>query len=251
MKTRNLVHYILLLFSSLFWGASFIFTKFLFDSFSPIEIIFFRTAFASVFLLTFSLLFLRKKMKIDKKDLPIILAFSFFEPFLYFIFETYSLKYTPASIVSIIIAMIPVFTSLLSKYYFKEQFSAFNMFGVLVSFIGIGIMLIPDFADNSLEGLGVFLAFLAVFSAVGFGFYLRKLSQNYHPVVIITYQNIVAATLFLPIFILLGLKNGFPALADLTATSNLISILVLVIFCSSLAFIFLVNGVQTDRKSVV
>jgi drug/metabolite transporter (DMT)-like permease len=42
----------------------------------------------------------------------------------------------------------------------------------------------------------------------------------------------------------LGLKNGFPVLADLTATSNLVNILVLSIFCSSLAFIFLVRGVQ-------
>ena len=244
MKTKQIGYYILLFLSSLFWGASFVFTKFLLENLTTIEIIFIRTALASLFLILFSILFLKIEMKIEKRDIPIIFAFSFFEPFLYFIFETYSLEYTSASIVSIIIATIPVFTALLSKYYFKEQFSIINMLGVLVSFTGISIMLLPDFANNSLGFWGVFLAFLAVFSAVGYGFYLRKLSQNYHPVIIITYQNIIATILFLPIFIALGFKNGFPALTHLTATSNLINILILAIFCSSLAFIFLVKGVQ-------
>ena len=245
MKTEHIGHYILLFFSALFWGASFVFTKFLLKNFTTIEIIFLRTALASLFLLVFSTLFLKKRMKIEKRDIPVIFAFSFFEPFLYFIFETYSLEHISASIVSIIIATIPIFTAILSKYYFKEQFSIINMLGVLISFTGIAIMLIPGFSDNSSGFWGVLLAFLAVFSAVGYGFYLRKLSQNYHPVVIITYQNIIGTILFLPIFIALGLKNGFPALDNLTATTNLTNILVLAIFCSSLAFIFFVKGVQS------
>ena len=234
----------MLFLSAFFWGASFVFTKFLLKNFTTIEIIFIRTALASVFLFIFSLLFLKKNMKIGKKDIPVFCALSFFEPFLYFIFETYSLEYTSASIVSIIIATIPVFTALLSKYHFKEQFSTFNMLGVFVSLIGIAIMLLPDFTDNLSGFKGVLLAFLAVFSAVGYGYYLRKLSPNYHPVIIITYQNMIAAVLFLPVFIMFGFKNGFPALVDLTSTFNLINILVLAIFCSSLAFIFLVKGIQ-------
>jgi hypothetical protein len=34
---------------------------------------------------------------------------AFFEPFIYFLFETYSLKYCDASVVSVIIATIPLF----------------------------------------------------------------------------------------------------------------------------------------------
>ncbi len=225
-------------------GISFVFTKFLLESFTPIDIIFIRTALASIFLTLFCLLFLRKEMKIEKKDISIIFAFSFFEPFLYFIFETYSLEYTSATVISIIIATIPIFTALLSKYYFKEKFSVINMLGVLISFLGIIVMLLPDFVNNISGFLGVLLGFLAVFSAVGYGFYLRKLSKDYHPVIIITYQNIVASLLFLPIFLFLGFKNGFPAWDTLTQANNLINILILVIFCSSLAFIFLVKGVQ-------
>lgn len=95
--------YILLLFSAIFWGASFVFTKYLLHDFSPVSIIYIRTTVSGIFLLIFSILFLKSYLKIRKKDIKVILAFSFFEPFLYFIFETYSLQYTSSSIVSVIL----------------------------------------------------------------------------------------------------------------------------------------------------
>lgn len=244
LNTRHTTSYIMLFFSSLFWGASFVFTKSLLNDFSPITINFVRILIASLFLLTFSLLFLRGKMRIEKRDMIIVCAFSFFEPFLYFIFETASLQHCSASVVSIIIATIPVFTALLSKYYFKELFTKFNMLGVVVSVVGIGIMLLPGFSDGLFSLIGILLAFGAVLAAVGYGFFLRKLSKNYHPVVLITWQNLVTALLFLPLFLIAGFKNGFPSIETFTTPESLVSFLILSIFCSSLAFIFLVQGVQ-------
>ncbi len=236
--------YILLLFSAIFWGASFVFTKYLLHDFSPVSIIYIRTTVSGIFLLIFSILFLKSYLKIRKKDIKVILAFSFFEPFLYFIFETYSLQYTTSSIVSVIIATIPLFTALVSRYYFKENFSKTNMWGIFISMLGIALMLLPDFLENPAGITGAILAFCAVFAAVGYGYFIKKLPDTYHPVIVITYQNLTGSILFLPLFLIMGLRNGFPANEAFLDIQNIVYLLILAIFCSSLAFIFMVKGIQ-------
>ncbi|MDR3046808.1 MAG: DMT family transporter [Bacteroidales bacterium] len=243
MQHTKPASFLALFFASLFWGASFVFTKTLLVDFNPIDLVLIRSIIASLFLITICLLFFKKEMKIKKKDLIIICAFSFFEPFLYFIFETYSLKFTSASIVSIIIATIPVFTAFLSRYYYKEYFSKLNIFGIIISVAGIAIMMLPDLSDM-IQMRGMLLAFLAVIAAVAYGFFIRKLSCEYNPVVLTAYQNIVALALFLPLFLILDIKNGFPDPIILLTSVNITNIMILSIFCSSIAFIFFIYGIQ-------
>ena len=100
MKSRNWFYYLLLTASAVLWGSSFIFTKRLLDVADPVVIICSRVMIAGPFFLLLCLLFFRKDMRIARKDLPILFAFSCFEPFLYFIFETYSLTHCDASVVS-------------------------------------------------------------------------------------------------------------------------------------------------------
>lgn len=244
MKSTKNLCYILLLFAASFWGASFVFTKYLLQSMDPISITFIRLVLSSVFLLSISFIFLRKQLKIDKKDLKIIFIFSLFEPFLYFIFETYSLQFSSASIVSIIIATIPIFTALLSKYHFKEPFSNLNMVGAFISIVGIAIMLLPEFLDATTGLIGVGLAFLAVLSAVGYGYYVKKIPEHYHPVVVVTYQNMIGAILFFPIFLIMNHYSGLSLWTALSDKINIANLLILAIFCSSLAFIFFLRGIQ-------
>lgn len=242
-STRNIC-YILLLSAVAFWGGSYVFVKHLLLSLDPISIIFIRSVISAIFLLTVSFLFLRKHLKIKKEDLKTIIILSFFEPFLYFIFETYSLKYSSASIISIIIATIPLFTALVSKYHFKEHLSHLNMAGALISITGIGIMILPEFFGASTGLIGIGLAFLAVFSAVGYGYYAKKISQQYHPVIIVTYQNITGAILFLPLFLIMSHLNETSILPALSDKINLTYLIALAIFCSSLAFIFFMRGIK-------
>ena len=133
MKQRNGLSYFFLVLAVSFWGLSFIFSKSLLAHVTPIALIFFRVTLASVLLGICCWLFFPQPLReITRKDWLNLLALSFFEPFLYFIFETYSLKVTDATIVSVIIATIPIFTVLMSVFYFKENLSAFNVFGVFL-----------------------------------------------------------------------------------------------------------------------
>jgi len=245
MQKKYTSSYILLFIASSLWGGSFVFTNTLLKSIAPISLIFMRQVISSILFVIVCLLFFRKNLKIKLKDLKIVFAFSFFEPFLYFIFETYSLQHTDPTVVAIIVATIPLFTAILAVFYFKEFFSKLNMLGAVISIVGIGVMLVPSFAHTHVSYIGIALAFGAVICAVGYGFFVRKMKTNYNSVVMITYQNLIGALLFLPLYLFLITKRQFQAeWVALQSPLNLSYILILSIFCSAIAFMFFFKGIQ-------
>jgi len=245
MKGKNWFYYLLLVSSAALWGSSFIFTKRLLEFADPVVIICSRVMIAGPFFLLLCLLFFRKDMRIARKDLPILFAFSCFEPFLYFIFETYSLTRCDASVVSIIVATIPIATAFLSIFYFKENFTKLNLFGVFVSFSGIFLMLFPAFMNASVSVSGVLLAFGAVLSSVGYMFFLRKLPEHYNPVIIITYQNLIGLALFTPLMLLITDHSTLGSqLGALFSPPQLYYLASLAILCSALAFMFYLQGMR-------
>lgn len=239
-------YYLLLLFSTIFWGISFIFTKSLLEVLTPVAIIFFRLLISSSILLIVTAIFYRPDLrKIPLKDYVNLFLLSCFEPFLYFLFETYSLKFADPTIVSVIVATIPIFTLFLSVFYFHEQLGKINILGVFVSVIGVLVMLLPEFSSEMVAGVGALLALCAVLSSVGYAFFLRKLSDDYHPVFIVTCQNLVGTLLFLPIFLLIHNQAEIAQQWSAFSHADLLrNLLILAICCSSLAFIFYVKAMQ-------
>ena len=82
---------------------------------------------------------------------------------------------------------------------------------------------------------GVLLVLLAVFSAIGYGTILKKVSATYHPIFIIFIQNVIGFILFLPLFVLFDLNCVIQVSPNFELIS---SMFMLSIFGSSLAFIF-------------
>jgi drug/metabolite transporter (DMT)-like permease len=228
-----------------FWGGSFVLTKYLLSDFNPITIIFLRCVIASLFFAVFCIIVFKKEFIIAKKDLKFFIGMAFFEPFIYFLFETYSLKYCDASVVSVIIATIPLFVALMAVFVFKEKLSKLNFFGVALSISGIIIMLWRSFGDAGFSYFGILLAFGAVLSTIGYNYYLRKIPTSYNPIVVITWQNIIGLIVFLPLMFIVNNTETFTyqfnALGDM---KNLSFILLLSIFCSTIAFILYIDSMR-------
>lgn len=247
MKSKNAVSYLIILIAIAFWGLSFVFTKSLLDKILPVQLIFCRVLLASVLLSIICVFFFRQPLReISRHDWLNLMALSFFEPFFYFICETYSLSYSDATVVSVIIATIPLFVLPMSVFYFKEKLSMVNRLGVVVSVAGIAVMLLPEMGNARFSWLGIALAFGAVFASVCYSFFLRRISDRYNPVFIVACQN-AFGTLYLLPFVCFGFRNSktaeifISALADPTVVCN---ILMLTIFCSALAFVFYVQAMQ-------
>lgn len=236
MKSRPkpIALYILLLISMALWGASFVWGKIALESYSAFTVIFFRL-FVSVIVLL-PVLLISKNFKLpSKENLHLFILLAFFEPFLYFIGETNGLKYIGASMTSIIISVIPLFTPFVAYYFLKEKVSFVNLMGIIISISGIMFLVFDKNMNLQVPINGLILLLLSVVAANGYSVMIKKMPLDHSVLNIIFWQSLFGFLMFLPIVAIFDFKaiktTGF-------AYDSIIAILKLGIFASTIAFLF-------------
>ena len=224
----------------IFWAFSFIWFKMANENFRPITIVFLRLVIAVILLSTY-LAYTRKFVKIKKKDYKLFFMLAFFEPFIYFLGESYGLTYVSATVCSVLISTIPVFAAIGARILFRERLSFLNYSGIFLSFIGVVIFVMNKEGGFSYNPKGIALIFVAVFAAVGYNLTLSKLVDNYSPIYIVNVQNILGAIFFLPLFLTMELK---PFLDVSLNIRMFIPIVLLAAFASCGAFILFAFSVR-------
>ncbi len=224
----------------LLWGLSYIWTKIVFKYYEPLTTVFLRLLISSLILFIFIHLF-RSPRKIKKEHYRLFIVSALFNPFLYFLGESFGLNLVSSTISAVIISTIPVFTPIAAYFSLKERLSLINFIGILVSFSGILLMLFNDEFKFNENPLGISFLFGAVIAAVIYGILLKKLTNHYSSLTIITYQNAIGAIYFLPLFLFFE----FDQFIQVQPNTELISsILLLAIFASSIAYILYTNVVR-------
>lgn len=226
--------------SMIFWSFSFVWVKIVYEAYGPLTTVLFRLLISSGLMLVFTLLS-RKLQRIQPGDLKFFVLLAFFEPFLYFMGESYGLKYVSSTVASVIVATIPLFTPVVAWYFYKEKLSKTNLFGLVITFFGVSLVVLDSSFNFTASPLGVALEFLAVAGAIGYASLLKGISHRYNTFTIITYQNLVGAIFFLPFWI------GFEA-NDFTSipfhAEAFWAIIKLAIFASTFAFILFTYSVR-------
>jgi drug/metabolite transporter (DMT)-like permease len=224
----------------IFWAFSFIWFKEANKTLPPITIVFIRLLF-SVILLTSYLVITRNFMKIRKGDLKLFIMLALFEPFFYFLGESFGLTYVSATVCSVLISTIPVFATLGAWLIFKERLKVINYAGIILSFIGVIIFILNKDGSLSYNIKGLGLLFFAVFSAVGYNLTLSRLVGHYSPVYIVNVQNLIGATLFLPLFLIFDFNHFINTAVTF---DQFIPIIKLATFASCGAFILFAYSVR-------
>ena len=163
--------------------------------------VFVRILMAGVILFLFNTAYGRIK-RIQKKDLPKFLLLAFFEPFIYFICETYGLKETGSPTLSaMIIATIPIFSIGAGIIFFKEKISLMNITGIMLSLVGIVMVAMSkgELGENFIWG--VVLLLIAVLSEVGHASITKSLAGNYSSQIIVMYQFLIGSVYLFPLFV--------------------------------------------------
>ncbi len=224
----------------IFWSFSFIWFKEANKTFNPITIVFIRLVF-SVIIMTAFLLLTKNYMKIRKEDRKLFLMLAVFEPFFYFLGESFGLTYVSATVCSVLISTIPVFAAIGARFLFKEQLRWINYAGIILSFIGVIVFILNSDGSISFNLKGLLLILLAVLSAVGYNLTLSRLVGHYTPVYIVNVQNIIGAVLFLPLFLILDFKEFVKIPFTLEMFKPIIE---LAVFASCGAFILFAYSVK-------
>ncbi len=204
--------------------------------------VFVRILLAGIILFLFNTAYARIK-RIQKQDWPKFLLLAFFEPFIYFICETYGLKLTGSPTLSaMVIATIPIFSIGAGIIFFKEKVSFINIIGVLATLIGIVMVAMAkgELGENFIWG--VVLLLIAVVSEVGHASITKSLSGNYSSQIIVMYQFLIGAVYLFPLFIWKGL-DGFSIQTHFNP-EVWYPIICLAVLCSSLAFSLWVSTIK-------
>lgn len=195
--------YLALFLTILVWGLSFIATKIALISFSPSIYMFLRFSLASALFLI--ILLYKGFPKLSPAEHKKLFLLAFFEPGLYYFFETTGLVYTSASKASIIISTVPVAVTILAAIVLKEKIAKENILGILMSILGISILVLGDPELSwSLQGsfLGDLLVTGAVISAAFYMVITRHLGETLDSLVITSYQMFYGTLIFAPFFII-------------------------------------------------
>lgn len=216
-----------------FWGASFIATKFLLDEISPETIISLRLILA-IILLTVVALINKSDFTINLKNHLRILLLAAVAVFHLWIQIT-GLKYTTAANTGWIIGTAPIFIAVLGFIFLKEKLNSVKVSGILIAFIGL-LLLVGKENPLNIDLVKNVGDLLVLFSSVTWGVYSiinKKISLNYSPLMTILYLFILMAVIIVPFNIN---QKAIDSVIHLSMV-GWISILFLGLLCSGVSYV--------------
>jgi drug/metabolite transporter (DMT)-like permease len=224
----------------MFFSLSFVWFKVANESYGPLTIIFFRLVVSSLFLLVLNSVS-RKLMIPTRQEWLLIILLGFFEPFLYFICESYGLQLLSSTVGAVIISTIPLVSPFATFLFMKEPISGRYLLCVLVSFFGVALVVMQPTDGVLVSWLGVLLMCGAVCAGVAYSVVLHKIPLRLNILSVLTYQNIIGAICFAPLWGVIEYKRFMNTPVD---SSGVVAILKLSIVVSTLAYMFFSYSVR-------
>jgi drug/metabolite transporter (DMT)-like permease len=240
MRKELIPAYISVILAMTFWSMTYVWYKMVFEAYNPITTVLLRLVLSSL-ILVILMWPLGQLQKLKLQDLKEFLLVTLFQPFLYFLCESYGVKFVSSTISAVIISTIPLFSPFATAYFFKEKIMRFNIIGIVISIVGVAMVIFERGEDVSATPLGIFLLFMAVAAGIGYSIVVKKLSGRYNAISIVTYHNILGIGFYLPLFLIFD-WNHFVSVGYVAKA--VVPLLELAIFGSSFAFIFFTFSIK-------
>ncbi|WP_432452589.1 MULTISPECIES: DMT family transporter [unclassified Agarivorans] len=200
METSTLRAHLALLLAMVLWGSSFIALKVAVNEMAPMIVVFLRMSIGTTaFLVVWP--WLRQDFKYQAGDWKFLMGMAFFEPCLYFLFESQALIYTSAGQAGMITAMLPLMVAVTAFFFLGERNTLKQWTGFMIAVVGVVWMSVTG--ENSLQApnaiLGNFLEFLAMCTAVGYTLLVKHLTKRYSAFLLTALQSFCGAIFFFPL----------------------------------------------------
>lgn len=257
MKTY--ASYIAILIAMLIWSASGIAVKQALLVFPPITMIVLRFTLAVILMLLIGGIAcliekgINKKrrqkvdsglalQKVDKKDLPLFLLAGLFQPFLYFIFETYTYRaLLSPTLAEALLSTSPLLAPFFAFLILRERVTVYNVVGILVSTAGVLLLLLAGQNDFAIgDTWGILLAVVAVSTAILYTICLKKIPTKYNSLTAVCYIQGGALLLFYPLWLFTERGSALSVICSNIECiwRGALGIGYLAVFSSVMAFIF-------------
>ena len=232
-KKKKITGHLFAFITIFIWGTTFISTKILLNTLSPIEILFLR------FTIGFTALWLicPHKLKIKRKKHELYFAAAgLCGVTLYFLLENMALTYTLASNVGVIISISPFFTAIFAYLFLNgEKWNLNFLIGFAAAIMGIFLISFNGNNNLKLNPLGDILAVLAAVIWAAYSVLTKKISEFHYSTIQTTRRIFTYGLIFMIPALLIFDFN--PNISLLTQPVNLFNILFLGLGASALCFV--------------
>lgn len=228
-KQHHFLGHIAAIFCVFVWGTSFLVSKFLMGTISPVALIVVRCFIAHI-----SLWLIHPVWHVKwTEEIQFLLA-ALFGNTLYFLTENYALTLTQTSNVSILVTTSPIMTAIILSFYTKDTALNWRQWlAYLISFTGVILVVLNGVFGLKLNPLGDLLSLGSALSWTIYSFLVLK-CQKHHSSLFVTRKVMgYGALLSLP-FLFFSEKTHW---LSLLSPLNLASLAYLGIICSALCYI--------------
>ncbi len=230
------------------FGLSFIFSKIALTYTEPSMMLVLR--FGIAFLVMSAIALIRKDcLSLRGKPILPLLALGLCNPLIYFICESYGIKYTNASFSGIMIALIPMVSTVFSVIFLKEELKKSKVKWILLALLGVIIITVTQSTGGSIQLKGVLFMVVAVISASAFTILSASLADRFTSFER-TYIMMVVGMVAFFVMALIQLRRAFGSVF-LSAVHNG-SVMGAIVFLSVICSIagFFCNNVAVAELSV-
>jgi drug/metabolite transporter (DMT)-like permease len=233
-KLKQVLKYLPVVLVTIFWGASFVATKFVVNVFEPFPAALYRFLIALFVLLPFT----------KKKKIANINAFwsGFWGITMYFVFENTALRYTSPTNAAVIVSSVPLLYVLFTHVFHKVKTNKYHYLGSVLAFLGVALVILNG-RMMKLNPLGDILAFGAAISWVFYTHYVVRIKDvvGIDQTFSITFWGVVTLVPF-------SLLQNMQAKFEIKSVSSLIY---LGIVCSALGYLLWNKSIEVigDRKT--
>lgn len=150
-----------------------------------------------------------KKMKLRKKDIPLIIVSGLFGTTFYHGFTILSVTSMGATVSSLLFGFAAVFALIVEILVFHRKKTRLGILSIIVSLIGVYILMGVKFSDlASTNFKGYALCLLSIISWVAYCFLTDRISEGYEKTVLLNYQALVGTVTTLPFLFLNPIEKG-------------------------------------------
>lgn len=226
------------------WGFSFMATSIALEYTSVAMLLSIR--FTASFLLMLVVLLTGKvSIRLKGKPVGLFLLMGLCEPVIYFIAETYGIKYTTSSFSGLTLSLIPITTALLSAVFLREHLSAKKLMWIICSVAGVALISVNQTSEGTISARGVIYLLISMAAASFFSIISRSIAGDFTSFERTFIMMLMGCAAFSGAAIISeGSGYGRLFIEAVSNRSVLIAVIFLSVVCSVTAF-FLLNYAMT------
>lgn len=220
MKREKLLYTVMAVGVVSVWGVTFINTKILLRTLTPLEIMLLRCSLAYLLLLLF---YPRLHRSEGLRHELSCLGAALCGITLYFLAENYALSFTQAANVSLLVSAAPILTAAVAHFLGDERFSRRSLYGFFAAFSGIFLVVCNGRLVLRLSPAGDLLALAAALSWAFYTVIMRRIRSAYPPIYITRRIFLYAVAAMLPLCLVPGMTgDGWRSLGKPEVWGNLL-----------------------------